>query len=464
MERPLAVLIVEDSASDAALNVRALERAGYKVSFETVVNGAEMRSALERWTFDIVLSDHNLPQFDSIQALALIGEYGLDTPFIIVSGAIGEETAVALMKAGAQDYVMKNNLARLPSVVERALRETDVRRERRRAVEALRESEEKYRSLVESMDDAVFVVDENLRFLYANNKYLSRHGWPPEAVTGAEYGRFHSPEKTREFSRNIKKVLASGAPLTYQNVSPTDGRIFLRTLSPVVEPNRHAVDKVTVISRDITDLKSAERKLRSLMQATIDVICTTVEKRDPYTSGHQKRVALLSQAIAREMELDEDRLETISTASLIHDLGKIVVPVEILNKPTALTETEFNLIKAHSREGYEILKGVEFSGPVARIVLEHHEKLDGSGYPQGLRGEEMLLESRIVAVADVVEAMASHRPYRPALGIDKALGEVEGKKGVIFDKSVVDVCLSLFRKKGFTWEETGQTPKSHPAS
>ena len=168
------------------------------------------------------------------------------------------------------------------------------------------------------------------------------------------------------------------------------------------------------------------------------------------TRGSEVR---LLRGTALEMQLDRERVETITTAGLIHDLGKIAVPVEILNKPTRLTEMEFNLIKAHSREGHDILKNVEFPGPVARIVLEHHEKLDGSGYPQGLREKDILLESKILTVADVVEAMASHRPYRPALGIDRALSEVESKRGVLFDTAVVDICLMLFKEERFSWME-----------
>lgn len=453
MERSLSILIVEDSSSDAALSVRALEKGEFKVAFETVSNAVEMRAALEKWTFDLVLSDHNLPQFDSIQALALLGEYGLDIPFIVVSGAIGEETAVALVKAGAQDYVMKNNLSRLAPVVERTLRDAEVRRERRRAEEALRESEERYKSLVESMDDSVYLVDKNLKYLYANGRYLSRHGLTLSELSALEYHHLHTSDKSREFAEKIRKVIESGAPIAYEHISSTDGKIFLSTLSPLREPQQNIAEKVTVISKDITELKLSERKLRSLMQATIDVICSTVEKRDPYTSGHQKRVAQLARAIAQEMQLDRERVETITTAGLIHDLGKIAVPVEILNKPTRLTEMEFNLIKAHSREGHDILKNVEFPGPVARIVLEHHEKLDGSGYPQGLREKDILLESKILTVADVVEAMASHRPYRPALGIDQALSEVESKRGVLFDTAVVDICLMLFKEERFSWME-----------
>jgi HD-GYP domain-containing protein (c-di-GMP phosphodiesterase class II) len=175
----------------------------------------------------------------------------------------------------------------------------------------------------------------------------------------------------------------------------------------------------------------------------------TVEARDPYTAGHQHRVSDLARTIATEMDLPGNLIDGLRTAGMIHDLGKISVPAEILSKPTKLSEIEFSLIKVHPRSGYDILKDIDFPWPVARIVLEHHERQDGSGYPNGLTGDKLLMESRILAVADVVESMASHRPYRPALGIDAALEEIARGKGVLYDPDAADACLKLFREKGY---------------
>jgi len=194
--------------------------------------------------------------------------------------------------------------------------------------------------------------------------------------------------------------------------------------------------------------QSLER-LRRTLDATVQAVAMVVEMRDPYTAGHQKRVASLARAIGGEMGLSADRLDGLHTAGLIHDLGKISVPAEILSKPSKLTAIEFGMIKVHPKAGYDILRDIEFPWPVARMVLEHHERLDGTGYPQGLRGEGLLLESRILAVADVVEAISSHRPYRPALGTEAALAEIETRRGVFYDGDVVDACLRLFREKGF---------------
>ena len=184
--------------------------------------------------------------------------------------------------------------------------------------------------------------------------------------------------------------------------------------------------------------------LRKSLEDSIQAIAATVEMRDPYTSGHQKRVAELAVAIAREMGVPEDRIEGLRLASVVHDLGKISVPAEILAKPGKLSSNEFMLVKGHAQAGYEILKDIDFPWPIATIVWQHHERMDGSGYPRGLKGDDILLESRILAVADVVEAMGSHRPYRPTLGIEIALQEIERARGIQYDSAVADACLKLF--------------------
>lgn len=181
----------------------------------------------------------------------------------------------------------------------------------------------------------------------------------------------------------------------------------------------------------------------------VTAIAATVEMRDPYTAGHQRRVAKLAAAMAQELGMDAERIKGVHMAGIVHDIGKIHVPAEILASPAKLTDAEFEIIKTHSRSGWEILKGIDFPWPVAEIVLQHHEKLDGSGYPDGLKGTDILLEARILSVADVVEAMASHRPYRPGFGIFPALQEVSRRKGMLYDKDVVDVCLRMFLEKGY---------------
>ncbi|MBI5439854.1 MAG: HD domain-containing protein, partial [Deltaproteobacteria bacterium] len=194
-------------------------------------------------------------------------------------------------------------------------------------------------------------------------------------------------------------------------------------------------------------------QIRQNLEETVATIAATVEARDPYTAGHQRRVAAFAAAIAKDLGLGEEAVRGIHLAGTVHDLGKIKVPAEILARPGQLSEIEERIIQIHPEAGWEILKGVEFPWPIAEMVLAHHERLNGSGYPQGLRGEQISLGARILGVADVVEAMASHRPYRPSRGLNAALSQVESDRGVLFDPAVVDACLALFREKGYRFED-----------
>jgi len=196
-------------------------------------------------------------------------------------------------------------------------------------------------------------------------------------------------------------------------------------------------------------IKEKEDRLRKNLEETVYALASAVEMRDPYTSGHQKRVTNLACAIAEEIGLSTDQVEGIRMAGVIHDIGKILIPSEILSKPGQLTKIDFSMIETHPQVGYDILKTIKFPYPVAQIVIQHHERIDGSGYPASLSGEEILLEARILAVSDVVEAIASHRPYRAALGLNRALKEISKNRGVLYDPKAVDACLKLFKEKGF---------------
>jgi len=205
-------------------------------------------------------------------------------------------------------------------------------------------------------------------------------------------------------------------------------------------------------NRAEVEVKKNLKKLRQTLGAIIQVLEKTVEVRDPYTAGHQRRVADLARAIGAEMNFSQDRIDGIRIAGIIHDIGKIYVPAEILSKPRRLTTYEFNLIKTHPQVGYDILKSIEFPWPVAKIVLQHHERLNGSGYPNKLMHDNILVEARILGIADVVEAMASHRPYRPALGLPAALKEIATHKGTLYDPQIADICIKLFNEKKFSFE------------
>jgi PAS domain S-box-containing protein/putative nucleotidyltransferase with HDIG domain len=217
---------------------------------------------------------------------------------------------------------------------------------------------------------------------------------------------------------------------------------------------------VDQLRKEIIERMKVEEQLQynlKIQQKTfeevVNALASAVEKRDPYTYGHQQNVTILTEAIAREMGFDEDQIEGIRIASLLHDIGKIIIPGEILSRPGNLTANEFNLIKEHPRTGYEILKGIEFPWNVVEIILQHHERLDGSGYPDGLKEDEICIEAKILAVADVVEAMITHRPYRPACGREEAYKEILDNKGILYDPEVVDVCIDILKRNNFQFTE-----------
>ncbi len=210
---------------------------------------------------------------------------------------------------------------------------------------------------------------------------------------------------------------------------------------------------------DATDGKIAAEKISPILEifqkamgGILPVISNSVKPKDSYTAGHQRRVADLSRAIGGEMGLAEDQQEDLRLAGLIHDLGKVSIPEKILSKPAKLTKMEYKLIQTHSQKGHDILKYIDFPWPLAEIVLQHHERLNGSGYPRGLKGKAISSEAQILMVADVVEAMASYRPYRPALGVEAVLEEIEKNKGILYDSQVVEVCLGLFIEKGYKFD------------
>ena len=708
----LHVLMVEDSEDDALLIIRELKKGGYNPVHERVETAAAMKKALQEKQWDIILCDYKMPKFSGAQAISLLQETNIDIPLIIVSGTIGEETALECMRSGAHDYIMKNNLSRLCLAVGRELEEAEVIVQRKRMGEDLEESENKYRLSFENVTDVIYTIDKDLNILSVSPSVERVLGYKPQDFIGqpvSALGNILTPESFEQAIANISVILkgetislmvyrfiakdgtikygeVSGSPMMrngkiigiisvarniterkraenalqvsekyfkeitenssdiivitdkngdikycsrsterFTGYKPEEliGRNVIRIIHPddvkravgdfgkailakdsaipngfrivhkdgseryfeglgknlldnpsvagfimnvhdtterkqadealreserkykslidnfqdiiltinlegkvtfasqsikeklgyesaetinmsildfVQEEDHQRVmenlqkgmkgEKITgfqiqvitksgkrvffesffsrvykdgevvgaqAIIKDITESKRAEEELkqsfermRKALGATVQSISMIVEMKDPYTAGHQQRVSDLARAISTEMGLSADQRDFIRTASAIHDIGKISIPAEILSKSTKLTDMEFNLIKTHAQSGHDILKDIEFPWPVADVVLQHHERMDGSGYPQGLKGNDIFLEARIMAVADVVEAMASHRPYRPSLGIDCALDEISRNKGILYDADVVDACLKLFQEKGYT--------------
>jgi len=327
--------------------------------------------------------------------------------------------------------------------------------ERKKAREALEASEEKYRSLAESTNTIPWKLDLSTGlFTYMGKHVEDLLGYPADSWkdVGIWSERIHADDRDQA----VKYCFActergEDHEFEYRTMTKDGHAVWIRDYVSVVMGDDGPKELIGYMF-DITEEKEAEKQLERSLEGTIQAISTAIEARDPYTAGHQQRVADVAAAIATEMGLDANCIEGIRLGATIHDIGKIQLPAEILTKPARLTEIEYTMVKEHPKVGYSILKSVEFPWPVADIAHQHHERMDGSGYPQGLKGNETCLEARIVSVADVVEAMSSHRPYRPGLGIDKALAEISKGRGELYDPIVVDACLKIFEEKKFEFK------------
>jgi len=331
-----------------------------------------------------------------------------------------------------------------------ALYSIETEKNRRQAEESLRKSDERFRVALKNSPIIVWSQDKELRYTWI---YNPNPGFKPEEVLGKKDKQMLPADDARVLTEIKQKVLTTGKGSTEEVRTTINGKPFFYQL--VTEPLRDAQGDligVTCASINITDFRGIQKKLEKALDNTIETMSKIVDTRDPYTSGHQSRVSQLATRISLELNLSPEKVKAIKIAALIHDIGKIGIPSEILTKPNKLTDIEFSLIKTHSQIGYDILKDIDFPYPVAPIILQHHERINGSGYPNGLKGDEILLEAKIVGVADVVEAMSSHRPYRAALGVDVALDEIVKNKGILYDSEVADVCVKLFKEKGFKFE------------
>ncbi len=650
MNRKLRILILEDVPTDAVLIERELRKAEKDFVAKCVETREGFLKELKDFAPDLILADYMLPQFTGMEALQLVKELATSIPVVIVTGSINEETAVECMKAGAQDYVLKDHLVRIASAVKAALENKKVREEkkqaderlahlnivllairsvnqliiheknrdllvanickilvdirgyakawvslwdesgnflttaeagwreefhhmldrlkvgkqppcvmealkqpgvvlkenpvedcpgcplaqseatgsamvvslahegkvygvlnvrvltgisvdkaeqslfqevgedigyalyyiaveneRKQAEEALRKSRDKlqkaqlqHQAVLRSTPHGLCTVTSDWTIIWANSAMAKILGLEPDKTQRLRtpFRALFTNEKNFNDYRKaaLHSVRTTGIDVRELELRWADGTQHSYEISIAhIDPHETEPGFVATFS-DITERKQAEEerkqgleKIRTTLEETVNALASAVEMRDSYTAGHQRRVAQLACAVARETDLPDDQIEAIYMAGLIHDIGKISVPADILLKPSRLSEMEMNLIKTHPQVSFDILKDIEFPWPVAHIVLQHHERMDGSGYPHGLSGEDILLEARILAIADVVEAMASHRPYRPALGIDKALDEISKNKGILYDSAVVNACTKILAEQGFDLDKVRVT-------
>ena len=332
------------------------------------------------------------------------------------------------------------------------------------AHQKIKESEECFRSLSENAPDIIYTLGIKGKFTYINPVVETILGYRPEEIIGRYFIDIVRKEDVHRCIEFFKQVRDHQQTIKEEMgiLLHKDGteRYFSFSCAPNFDSESHFIGVVgtfknmTDIRKSEMELKKSFEKLQSVMSSTIDAISIIVESRDPYTAGHQRRVTQLATAIAGELALSKEKIDLIRMGSLIHDIGKIYIPSEILTKPMKLNDIEYAMIKSHPEVARKILKQVDFIPTVVDMVYQHHERIDGSGYPRKLKRDDILIEARILAVADTVEAMATHRPYRPSLGIEKALEEIENQRDILYDEAVADACLKLFREKRFQFKET----------
>ena len=504
------ILCIDDEEANLKLLEKLLVPRGYIVV--SAASGEEALLEITNQTIDLVLLDIIMPGMDGFEVCRQIKEDPKlrNIPVIMITASIIKQDRILGIEAGAEEFLSKpfdqaEVLARIKMLLkmkkldderkhaesqreaalaalqkshdelERRVRErtaelaktnemlqADITK-RKQIEKTLKKSEENFRHSLEDSPLGTCIVTVKGETIYANKVILDIYGYANvEELNKIPLKERYTPQSYAEFQiRKKAREDGDSGPSEYEiNIVRKNGEIrHLQVLSKDVLWN--GIKKFQVIYQDITDRKRMEVELQQILDslkkavsANIQIMVSAVEMRDPYTAGHQIRSANLACVVATEMGLPQDKIDGLRMASSIHDIGKLSIPAEILSKPTKLTDIEFPLIKEHSHSGYEMLKNVESPWPLAQIVYQHHERMNGSGYPRNLKGNEILIEARIMAVADVVESMASHRPYRPALGVDAAMDEIESNRGILYDIDVVNECLRLFREKGYQLEGT----------
>jgi PAS domain S-box-containing protein len=442
----LRVLMIDDDPDDVLLAEEVLQRFGYTIFAQRVDTAAALEAALTRQSWDLIVCDYSMPTFNGLEAVALVRRRGLDVPFILMSGTVGEEIAVAALHGGADDYIMKGNLIGLGPRVQRAVREAEERRQRRQAEERLVAERDLLQTLIDALPDAIYVEDEQLRFLRVNLAQAHFLGaTTTEELLGKTDFDYFPPELARQFGEQERRILANGQPILNDledHSSLSHGkRWILASKVPLRQGGR--VIGLVGISRDITALKQAEEELMLAYDTTIEGWSRALDLRDKETEGHSRRVTTNTVALAQVMGLSSTELVHVRRGALLHDIGKMGVPDAILLKPEPLTEDEWVMMRRHPRYAYDLLSPISFLRPALDIPYCHHEKWDGSGYPRGLVGDQIPLSARIFAAVDVGDALSSDRPYRNGWPEARVHAHIAAGAGTHFDPTVVAAFMAM---------------------
>ena len=450
----VSILFVEDLVSDAELAkleiTRGLADWDLSLRFLTTDNWEGFLDAISTFKPTLIVSDFMMPGFSGMEVIELTLQHAPNIPVIILTGSINEETAVECMKAGATDYVIKEHISRLPFAVKDAIKRKKEEELRTSAERALEESERKFRLIAEKASDLIYRIElyPEQKFSYVSPSSTKLIGYTPEdhyanPNLGFELVHPDDREKLRDLLEHVDR-----SPVVLRWIKKNGEVVWAEQLNVPIYDIDGRLIAIEGIARDVTERQKANEALKRAFNSVVSVLSDMLNLKDPYTQFHEKNVAKLALEIAERMGLDEFTIESIRVASMVHDIGKINIPTEILSKPGKLSDIEFEMIKKHPETAYEILRKVDLPWPVADIVYQHHERLDGSGYPRHLKSDEILLEAKIIIVADVIEAMSSHRPYRAALGFEAAIEEIKKNAGVLYDAKIVQICTSIL-EEGF---------------
>jgi len=448
------ILLVEDDKSTSLIIQKQIKSLGYQLC-AAVETGEEAIKCSINLCPDIILMDIQLKaEMNGIDSAKYISK-NLSIPTIFITSDSHYSTIDQIKSTNPFGFIIKPvERNELRAAVEIAFI-------RHRMDTALEENEFRLQSILSSIPHAIFVTDFNNIITYLNpaselllNMPKNEIIYKPldDIIVKKTLGKMDSSLDMKLYNGDDTKqtfLLACKDRSIPVELKKTQKKNILGEVSGYVITIINISDEIEYSKK----LSSSLARLQKSVSAIIETISLTIETRDPYTAGHQKRVTEIARKISMQMHLSNDMIEGITMAGKIHDLGKISIPAEILSKPGPVTDIEYNIIKNHPKSGYDILKSIDFPWPVAQIIYQHHERLDGSGYPRGLKSDEILLEAKIIAVADVVEAMVSHRPYRPSLGIEAALKEISDNINVLYDEEVVHACIRLFKLKGYSLED-----------